>query len=401
MAKKYIVENAGLNCQYGEQSWLVVPGNRHIEISGKMMANETDYKRTCLGCGGFGRCHSPHVSGEAAQAAHDLLLDNKLTSLHQHAVAGGIYSCWYELGPQWVETKEDVYIAGLWALLEDSWTFCTFGLGIISLINSGQNENAAETLKEHLKQLEKIIDMYIKENGLSKKSKYALLNSVLFWNGYGFIPWKTEISQELWDFGIYMENNYPSLVNYFERGIYLFDEQTGVNIDIGYMAGLSVAMTQPSNNCWSLLTNEVFEDEAVYNGYLEASRLESSENALEAMEKFLNYYEIPQYSGNSRYSDYLEISEEFRDVYEDMYRRGCSMDGRYYEPRVPLDYYGDPNEIMERQEKLSRWSEWSQEEKDLLILERALSPYVGDAGAIDFVRKVCKSAGRERMSWEE
>ena len=45
MAKKYVVENAALNCQYGEESWLIVPGDRHIEISGRLMANETDYKR--------------------------------------------------------------------------------------------------------------------------------------------------------------------------------------------------------------------------------------------------------------------------------------------------------------------------------------------------------------------
>ena len=56
MAKKYVVENAALNCQYGEESWLIVPGDRHIEISGRLMANETDYKKVCLGCGGFGAC---------------------------------------------------------------------------------------------------------------------------------------------------------------------------------------------------------------------------------------------------------------------------------------------------------------------------------------------------------
>ncbi len=401
MAKKYIVENAGLNCQYGEQSWLIVPGNRHIEIGGRMMANETDYKRTCLGCGSFGMCHSPYVSQDVAQGVHDLLLGNDLTSLHQLAAAGGIFPCQYEPGPQWIETKEDVYIAGYRALMEDSWTFCTFGLGIITFINSGQSENPAETLGESLKQLEAVIDIYVKENGLLPKSKNDLLNSVLLWNGYGSIPWGTKVSQELWDFGIYMEKNYPFLSNYFERGIYLFDEQTGTNIDISYMAGLSMAMAQPSNNCWSLLTNDAFEDEAIYNGYLEASRLESSENALEAMEKFLNYYGSAEYNGKGRYSDYLEMSEESRAVYEDMYRQGYSMDGSYYEPGIPLNYYGDPDKIMKRQEKLSHWDEWSQEEKDLLILQRSLSPHVGDEGADAFVRKVCESAGREMMSWKE
>ncbi len=54
--KKYVVENAKLHCQYGEQSWLLVPEkNRHIGIGGKMMANETDYKRHAYGS--FGTCH--------------------------------------------------------------------------------------------------------------------------------------------------------------------------------------------------------------------------------------------------------------------------------------------------------------------------------------------------------
>lgn len=48
MAKKYVVENAKLNCQYGEQSWLLVPENRHIGIGGKMMANETRLQKDML-----------------------------------------------------------------------------------------------------------------------------------------------------------------------------------------------------------------------------------------------------------------------------------------------------------------------------------------------------------------
>lgn len=402
MAKKYVVENAGLNCQYGKESWLIVPRDRHIEINGKLMANETDYKKTCLGCGNFGGCYSPYIAQGAAQAFHDALLEiNESANLHQLSAAGISYPCEYQPGPQWMETKEDVYIAGYRALMEDSWTFCLYGLGIISLTNSGQGENKVETLQECLKQLEKIVDAYIQENGISKKCKNDLINSILLWNGYGSIPWNTKVSQELWDFGIYMEKNYPALSNFFERGIYLFDEQTGTNIDISYMAGLNVAMNQSSNNCWSLLEPEMLEDEAVYNGYLEASRQPPSENALEAMNKFLDFYESPDYSGDSRYSDYLKMSDDSRAVYEQMYEQGYSLDGSYYEPGVPLEYYGDPDEIMAGMDKLSNWDKWSQEEKDLLILQRSLSSYVGDGEADAFIKKVCESAGKEKTSWRQ
>lgn len=402
MEKKYVVESAGLSCQYGEQSWLIVPGNRHIEISGNRVANETDYKKTCLGCGSFGNCYSPHISQEAAQGFHDFLLENGWKSLQQLSSAG-VFPCQYQPGPQWMETKADVYIAGYRALMEDSWTFCTYGMGIITLLNSGQGENPVKALEEHLKQLETVVETYIKENGLSKKSRQDLINSVLLWNGYESIPWDTKVSQELWDFGIYMEKSYPSLSNYFERGIYLFDEQTGTRIDVSYMTGCVVAMNQSSKNCWNLLSRvgKAFNDEAAYNGYLEACRQEPSENGLEAMEKFLDYYRSPEYDGSGRYSDYLEMSEEARAVYEQMNEQGYLLDGSYYEPGVSLDNYGDPDEIMAKREKLSHWNEWSQEEKDLLILQRSLSRYVGDEEADAFIKKVCESAGREKTSWKQ
>ena len=54
-------------------------------------------------------------------------------------------------------------------------------------------------------------------------------------------------------------------------------------------------MNKSPNNSWSLLDTEMMKDEAAYNGYLEASRQESSENALEAMKKFLDFYKSPDY----------------------------------------------------------------------------------------------------------
>ena len=88
------------------------------------------------------------------------------------------------------------------------------------------------------------------------------------------------------------------------------------------------------------------------------------------MQKFPDYYASPEYNGSGRYTDYLEMPENYRAIYEEMYRQGSSMDGSYYEPGVPLDAYGVPEEIMKKQEKLLHWPEWSQEEKDLLILQR-------------------------------
>ena len=75
--------------------------------------------------GGFGSCTSPHAAGyeNLAQTMHDMLSDNNMVSLHQ---LFGIVAlpCQYVPGTQWLETKEDVYIAGYRALMEDSWTFC-------------------------------------------------------------------------------------------------------------------------------------------------------------------------------------------------------------------------------------------------------------------------------------
>ena len=39
---------------------------------------------------------------------------------------------------------------------------------------------------------------------------------------------------------------------------------------------------------------------------------------------------------------------------------------------------------MAKMDQLSNWDKWSQEEKDLLILQRTLSPYVGDEGAVSY-----------------
>lgn len=53
-------------------------------------------------------------------------------------------------------------------------------------------------------------------------------------------------------------------------------------------------------------------------------------------------------------------------------------------------------------DKLSNWDKWSQEEKDLLILQRSLSPYVGgDEEADAFIKKECESAGKEKTSWRQ
>ena len=56
---------------------------------------------------------------------------------------------------------------------------------------------------------------------------------------------------------------------------------------------------------------------------------------------------------------------------------------------------------MAGMDKLSNWDKWSQEEKDLLILQRSLSFYVGDGEADAFIKKVCESAGKEKTSWRQ
>ena len=38
--------------------------------------------------------------------------------------------------------------------------------------------------------------------------------------------------------------------------------------------------------------------------------------------------------------------------------------------------------------------------KDLLILQKGLSYYVGEEKADEFIRRVCENAGREKTSWK-
>ena len=396
MEKRYVVGEAIVHCQYGESLQLRVPEDRHISAEGQLMANETDYDGISFGRKGFGTCHSPYRSEGAMQEYHSLLQQAGGKSLHQIPVAQMGCPCVFEPGASWLEVKESVYIGQSRALMEDSWTFCASGLGCITILDSGQNENPVYQLREKLKQLKAVVDAYVTEKGLSEAKRNELLNSVVLWNGYDSLPWSTRISQEVWDFGIYMEQKEPSLSNYFERGIYLYDEQTEAQIDVSYLAGISIALKQPNTSRWDLVRETLVFDTGAYNGYLEACRQPPGENALEAMERFLEGYTEADYDGKGRYTAYLEMSQNDRSIYNGLYSMENQWDGSSISPIS----FGEPESLSGDEWLRVRWGQWSQEQKDGWILNDRMSYVAGEELSEALIGRIYKDAGRERPKWE-
>lgn len=302
MAKKYVIEEAILNCQYGTCLNKLVPRqDRHISAGGRRMANESDIDTECYS-GDFGSCRSPYVCSIAAVG-----MDMPVHS-QQIAAYGGV-PCSVEVCVPWQNTKKDVHLGreGYQALMEDGWTVCNRGLGIISVITSGQeDEDTIKTLLERMEQLENMVDGYMKANGIKDKSRDGLLESVLIWNGYqtGDMFWEYDSSEEKRAFCAYLEKEDPHLFNYFERGIYIQDKD-GETIDLSYMAGINKALNN-RKDAWECVSRTMTEDRGMYNGYLEACRQDGGKGTAECLKDFLNYCSGEDYDGYGRYKEYAE-----------------------------------------------------------------------------------------------
>lgn len=320
MEKKYVIKDAVINCQYGIHTATLLPyTDRHICVGDCQMANETDISRRNF-AGGFGACRSPFLisMGEEEQA---------IWQNSQELAAYGLgVECQINIPIPWQNVREDVCLAkGCRALMEDGWTICATGLGIISVVSSGQTEeDQIRLMQEKLQELQAIVDAYMKENGIKEKERENLLESVLIWNGYleEDKPWGYETSETNRAFCAYLEQEKPSLFNYFERGLYVEDKE-GETIDVSYMLGISKALNAGSDQ-WECVTRTITEDRGMYNGFLEACRQERGRSTGELLDDFLNQASQPDYSGAGRYEEYMNApNQDMRDMY-------CSQN--FYDP---------------------------------------------------------------------
>lgn len=320
MGKKYVIKDAVVNCQYGIHTATLQPyTDRHICVGDCQMANETDISRGNF-AGGFGACRSPFLIGMDEEQRESWQSSQEL------AAYGLGMECQINIPLPWQNTREDVCLAeGCRALMEDGWTICATGLGIISVINSGQaEEDQILLMQEKLQELQAAVDAYMKENGIREKERDNLLESVLLWNGYlkEDKPWEYETSQTNRAFCAYLEQENPSLFNYFERGLYV-EDSGGETIDVSYMLGINKALNSGSDQ-WETVTRTITEDRGMYNGFLEACGQERGRSTGELLDDFLNQVSQPDYNGSARYTEYMDApSQDMRDMY-------CSQN--FYDP---------------------------------------------------------------------
>lgn len=320
----FTVSGAILSCQYGSGTCrLLISSSRRItaENDSRFMGNETDFLNGYSEC--FRICHSPYRS------SLDILImreNTTLSNLQQAAAVrvrtegDGLEPCNYRALFPWQNSNAHVQIAKARALMEDGWTICGYGLGIVSIVDPGQKGvSAVQNMKEKLAQLEKTVDHYMKENGIKEKHRDSLLESILLWNGYENIPWKYKSSEQSRAFCSYLEKEDPVLFNYFERGLYL--GEGGNVIDVTYMMGMYKAYEK--ENPWDCVSMETVKDRGLYNGYLEACRLETGQGMAEMLASFLESYEKPDYDPRERYQYYASAPDQLA---RDTYCAGHSVD---------------------------------------------------------------------------
>lgn len=320
MGKNYVIRDAVVNCQYGIHTATLLPyTDRHICVGECQMANETDIGRRNF-AGGFGACRSPFLIGMDEE-------QREFWQSSQELAAYGIgVECQINIPLPWQNIQKDVCLAeGCRALMEDGWTICATGLGIISMINSGQpEEDQIQLMQEKLQELQAVVDAYMKENGIKEKERDNLLESVLIWNGYlkEDRPWEYETSETNRAFCAYLEQENPSLFNYFERGLYV-EDNGGETIDVSYMLGINKALNYRSDQ-WETVTRTITEDRGMYNGFLEACGQERGRSTGELLDDFLNQVSQPDYNGSARYAEYMNApNQDMRDMY-------CSQN--FYDP---------------------------------------------------------------------
>lgn len=306
MAKEYAIADAKLSCEYGSQpSQLKVPGNRHITVDGSGFGHEGDISKFCLGC--FGSCSSPYVLGENTQ------ISQMFTHIQEVRASTriGQEPCKVDVEIPWQNSKPDVYAAKCKALLEDGWTVCHKGYGIISVIDSGQNPGAMnQKILEKLQELEEAVDQYMKDNHIPEKHRDDLIASILLWNGNEYNPWKRKSNDMTRDFNEYLKKDNPALYNFFEREIHITDS-TGSKVDLNYFIGITngVRDTVYVEDYYHPTT--IFEPEK-FHAYIDAHNVEEAYHDemkdLSWSQLINQYYNLDGRGvskADSRYHDYV------------------------------------------------------------------------------------------------
>jgi len=313
MGKKFVIRSAKLNCQYGQHVCELRPFlDRHVTIDFKNMANESDI-RNFNACDGFGTCRSPY------RIDLDVECKNLIDSMEELQANADLPECRFESIIPWQNSNDTVHIGveGYGALMEDGWTICNTGLGIVTLVDSGQpDEDEAAEMLQKLEELESIVDEYMKTNNISEKKREGLMESVLLWGGYRMedICWEYESTEENRAFCAYLQSENPSLANYFERGLYV-EDKNGETIDLSYMLGINKAlngMYEP----FECVSGTMTEDRGMYNGYLEACRQEPGQDTGQVLKTFLEEFTGDSYDEKGRYNEYVNVvTQEARDRY--------------------------------------------------------------------------------------
>lgn len=344
---KFVIEGAQLSCQYGTKSCgLTTLEDRHITTGlGKGLGNEVD--ETLCQNAFFGICRSPYNEENNALLLHEVFSGGvQQISVLENMEIEGLEAVACDFCPAflWQGVNPHVQIAKQKALMEDSWTICKKGLGIISVITSGQEgTDIIKEMQEKLKELEHIIEQYMAENEISAKEKNSLMESVLLWNGYTGIPWNYESSKTNRDFCSWLEKEKPALFNYFERGLYVGGGKN--KIDLTYMLGLYKTIEEKRvYPVEDYITVEMAEDMGMFNGYMEAVQIEQGKNINEALSDFLSYYSSPDYKEQNRYESYLSrISQETRDYFcRDNHIDASQVDEQEINLRVFEQTFSDP-----------------------------------------------------------
>lgn len=306
MGKKFVIRSASLKCQYGGKTSELKPFlDRRVQVNHKDMANASDIGNFNA-CGGFGTCISPHRwRGEEAPPP-----------------------CIFKGLVPWQNVNSTVHIGieEYGALMEDGWTVCGAGFGIVTLMDSGQpDENHAEEMLKKLEELENIIDEYMEANNIPESKREGLLESVLFWKGYAAWDtcWEYKSTEENRALCAYLQNEHPLLANYFGGGVYIVDKN-GETIDLSYMLGMNKALNN-RNEPYAYITAGMIGDRGMYNAYLEACRQQRGQGTGEALDSFLRDFMSGSYDAGGRYDQYYN---DYYDVVDDDLRyRYCSDAG--------------------------------------------------------------------------
>lgn len=311
MGKYYIVEEAELVCQYGSKRCKLRPGKtRHIcGEEGRRLANISDIYPENFEKD-FDSCCSPYQinykeMNESIKSIYEL--NPLLRMMGQEAVP-----CTPMVAIPWQGGKENVHI-GLEryeALVEDGWTICAAGKGIITMVNSGQGEEEKELLLRKLEELEAMVEEYCANEGLGEAQKQAILTNQLVYHGYSAQAksWKTKSDPESRKFADYLRERNPSLMARFEQGIYVKDYY-GESIDLTYMAGLNEARRQ-GKEYYEMLNPELLGDRGMYNAYLEVGRQQPGQGTMEMMKGMIEQCSQPEENPYGRYEEFYQRSAQ-------------------------------------------------------------------------------------------